>query len=136
MSTLQTTQDVEYYTLSSPNLSKPCISCTFEFLISATPYLQTHHLGAFPSVGVAVKHRHAPRPLIHPPDDRTWHTPVPSLTWPQTPKWEAPRVAALSGPIKWHDRQETRRPRERGGDGMVKKKSRRQSFNFYHNSYW
>jgi hypothetical protein len=29
----------------SPNLSKPYVACTFEFLISATPYLQTHHLG-------------------------------------------------------------------------------------------
>jgi hypothetical protein len=31
--------------------------CTFEFLISTTPYLQTHQIGGYPSVGVAVKHR-------------------------------------------------------------------------------
>jgi hypothetical protein len=35
-----TTHDIGYYTLSGPNLSKLYISCTFEFLTSATPYLQ------------------------------------------------------------------------------------------------
>jgi hypothetical protein len=30
-------------------------------MISATPYLQTHHLGGYPSVGVAVKHRQLAR---------------------------------------------------------------------------
>jgi hypothetical protein len=42
------TQDVGYYTLGGPNLSKLCVPYTFEFLISATPYLQTYHLGGIP----------------------------------------------------------------------------------------
>ena len=30
--------------IHSTNLSKPCVACTFEFLILATPYLQINHL--------------------------------------------------------------------------------------------
>jgi hypothetical protein len=40
-----------YYALDSPNLSKPCVPCTFEFLISVIPPQ------GYPSLGVAVKHR-------------------------------------------------------------------------------
>jgi hypothetical protein len=42
---IQTTQDIGYYALGGPNLCKIYVPCTFEFLISATPYLKTHHLG-------------------------------------------------------------------------------------------
>jgi hypothetical protein len=45
---MQITLDVGYYALGSLNLSKSCVSCTFEFLISVTPYLQTHHLRGIP----------------------------------------------------------------------------------------
>jgi hypothetical protein len=45
---IQTIQDVGYYALGGPNLSKLCVPYTFEFLILATPYLQTHHLGGIP----------------------------------------------------------------------------------------
>jgi hypothetical protein len=45
---IQTIQDIGYYALSGPNLSKLYVPCTFEFLISVTPYLQTHHLGGIP----------------------------------------------------------------------------------------
>jgi len=38
---IQTTKhDVGYYAHCGPNLSKPCVACTFEFLISASPYLK------------------------------------------------------------------------------------------------
>jgi hypothetical protein len=37
---LQTIQDVGYYALGGPNMSKLYVPSTFEFLISATPYLQ------------------------------------------------------------------------------------------------
>ncbi|PUZ48442.1 hypothetical protein GQ55_7G245800 [Panicum hallii var. hallii] len=38
---IQTTkQDVRYYAHHSPNLCKPCVACTFKFLISASPYLK------------------------------------------------------------------------------------------------
>jgi hypothetical protein len=50
-----TTQDVEYYALGSLNLSKFYISCTFEFLISATPHLQST-TSEVSSVELEVKH--------------------------------------------------------------------------------
>jgi hypothetical protein len=49
-----------YYALGGPNLSKLCVSCTFKFLISVTPYLQTGDLGVSLG-GVAVKHRQLAR---------------------------------------------------------------------------
>jgi hypothetical protein len=45
-----------YYTHRGPNLYKPCVACTFEFLISATTYLKLTTLGT-PLGGQAVKHR-------------------------------------------------------------------------------
>jgi hypothetical protein len=45
---IETTQDVGYYALGGTNLSKPCVPYTFEFQISAIPYLQTHHLRGIP----------------------------------------------------------------------------------------
>jgi hypothetical protein len=54
---IQTTkQDVGYYAHRGPNLSKPHIACTVEFLISATPYLKLTTSG-IPLGGQAVKHR-------------------------------------------------------------------------------
>jgi hypothetical protein len=41
---IQTTQDVGYYAPDGSNPFKLSVPCTFEFSISATPYLQTHHL--------------------------------------------------------------------------------------------
>jgi hypothetical protein len=42
---IQTTiQDVGYYATRTLNLSKPCVACTFEFLIMVTPCLQTYYL--------------------------------------------------------------------------------------------
>jgi hypothetical protein len=55
---IQTTKhDVGYYAHRGPNLSKPCVACTFEFLISALPYLKLTTSG-IPLGGQAVKHRH------------------------------------------------------------------------------
>jgi hypothetical protein len=51
-----TTQNVEYYAYCGPNLSKFYIPCIFEFLISATPHLQSTTSG-YPSVGLELKHR-------------------------------------------------------------------------------
>jgi hypothetical protein len=54
---IQTTkQDVGYYAYRGLNLSKPCVACTFKFLISATSYLKLTTLG-IPLGGQAVKHR-------------------------------------------------------------------------------
>jgi murein endopeptidase len=36
---IQITQDIGFYALGCPNLSKLCVPCTFEFLILTTPYL-------------------------------------------------------------------------------------------------
>jgi hypothetical protein len=48
---IQTTiQDVGYYAHRGPNLSKPCVPCTFEFLISASPNLNLPPW-VYPSVG-------------------------------------------------------------------------------------
>jgi hypothetical protein len=54
---IQTTiQDVGYYAPRGPNLSKFCVPCTFEFLISVSPHLKLTTLGI--SLGVQpVKHR-------------------------------------------------------------------------------
>jgi hypothetical protein len=41
---IQNTQDVGYYAPGGPDLSKLFVPCTFEFLILAIPYLETHHL--------------------------------------------------------------------------------------------
>jgi hypothetical protein len=58
---IQTTkQDVGYYAHRGPNLSKPCVACTFEFLISASPYLKLTTSG-IPLGGQAVKHRQLAR---------------------------------------------------------------------------
>jgi hypothetical protein len=58
---IQTTkQDVGYYAHRGPNLSKPRVACTFEFLISATPYLKLTTSG-IPLGGQAVKHRQLAR---------------------------------------------------------------------------
>jgi hypothetical protein len=55
---IQTTkQDVGYYAHRGPNLSKPCVACTFEFLISASPCLKLTTSGT-PLGGQAVKYRH------------------------------------------------------------------------------
>jgi hypothetical protein len=54
-----TKQDVGYYAHRGPNLSKPCVACNFEFLISVSPYLKLTTLGITLS-GQAVKHRQAP----------------------------------------------------------------------------
>jgi hypothetical protein len=57
---IQTTkQDIGYYAHCGQNLSKPCVACTFKFLISATPYLKLTTLG-IPLGGQAVKHRQMP----------------------------------------------------------------------------
>jgi hypothetical protein len=54
---IQTTKrDIGYYAHRGPNLSKPCVACTFEFLISVTPYLKLTTSG-IPLDGQAVKHR-------------------------------------------------------------------------------
>jgi hypothetical protein len=54
---IQTTiQDVGYYAHRGPNLSKPCVACTFEFLISASPYLKLT-TSVIPPGGQTVKHR-------------------------------------------------------------------------------
>jgi hypothetical protein len=58
---IQTTiQDVGYYTHRGPNLSKPCVACTFEFLISTLPYLKLT-TSSIPLGEQAVKHRQ----LVH-----------------------------------------------------------------------
>jgi hypothetical protein len=54
---IQTTKkDVRYYAHHGPNLSKPCVACTFEFLILASPYLKLTTSG-IPLGGQAVKRR-------------------------------------------------------------------------------
>jgi hypothetical protein len=54
---IQTTkQDVGYYVHRGLNLSKSCVACTFEFQISATPYLKLT-TSSIPLSGQAVKHR-------------------------------------------------------------------------------
>jgi hypothetical protein len=50
---------VGYYAHCGLNLSKPCVACTFENLISASPYLKLTTSG-IPLGGQAVKHRHPP----------------------------------------------------------------------------
>jgi hypothetical protein len=48
---IQTTiQDLGYYAPRGPNLSKFCVPCTFEFLISVSPHLNLPPW-AYPSVG-------------------------------------------------------------------------------------
>jgi hypothetical protein len=49
-------QDVGYYAPSSPNLSKLCVPCTFEFLISVFTHPKSTTLG-IPLGGQPVKHR-------------------------------------------------------------------------------
>jgi hypothetical protein len=51
-----TIQDVGYYASYGPNLSKFCVPCTFEFLISASPYLKLTTSGISLG-GQPVKHR-------------------------------------------------------------------------------
>jgi hypothetical protein len=55
-----TTQDVGYYAPHGPNLSKFCVPCTFEFLISASPHLKLTTLGISLG-GQPVKHRQLAR---------------------------------------------------------------------------
>jgi hypothetical protein len=50
-------QDVGCYAPCGPNLSKSCVSCTFEFLISAFPHPKLTTLGLSLG-GQPVKHRH------------------------------------------------------------------------------
>jgi hypothetical protein len=49
-------QDVGYYAPCGPNLSKSCVPCTFEFLISASPHPKLTTLGISLG-GQPVKHR-------------------------------------------------------------------------------
>jgi hypothetical protein len=53
-------QDIGYDAHRGPNLSKPCVACTFEFLISASPYLKLTTSGISLG-GQAVKHRQLAR---------------------------------------------------------------------------
>jgi hypothetical protein len=55
-----TTQDVGYYARRGPNLSKFCVPCTFEYLISASPHLKLTTLGISLG-GQPVKHRQLAR---------------------------------------------------------------------------
>jgi hypothetical protein len=58
---IQTTiQNVGYYAPCGPNLSKPCVPCTFEFLISASPHPKLTTLGISLG-GQPVKHRQLAR---------------------------------------------------------------------------
>jgi hypothetical protein len=59
---IQTTiQDVGYYAPCGPNLSKSCVPCTFEFLISASPHPKLTTLGiSFGGQPVKHRQRHAP----------------------------------------------------------------------------
>jgi hypothetical protein len=50
------TQDVGYYALDGSNMSKLCVPCTFDFLISATTLPTNSPPQGYPLVGVAVKH--------------------------------------------------------------------------------
>jgi hypothetical protein len=61
---------------------------------------------------------------MRPPDDRTWHTPTPSLTWPQPLQREALRAPALSTPASGGIDKRPSGQEEEEGDGMVEKKTR------------
>jgi hypothetical protein len=63
---IQTIQDVGCYAPCGPNLSKSCVPCTFEFLISASPHPKLTTLGISLG-GQPVKHRQGSLPpLIYP----------------------------------------------------------------------
>jgi hypothetical protein len=53
-------QDVGYYAPCGPNLSKSCVPCAFEFLISASPHPKLTTLGISLG-GQPVKHRQLAR---------------------------------------------------------------------------
>jgi hypothetical protein len=53
---IQTIQDVGYYAPCGPNLSKLCVPCTFEFLISVSPHPKLTTLDISLG-GQPVKHR-------------------------------------------------------------------------------
>jgi hypothetical protein len=57
---IQTIQDVGYYASRGLNLSKFCVPCTFEFLISASPHPKLTTL-RIPLGGQTVKHRQLAR---------------------------------------------------------------------------
>jgi hypothetical protein len=59
-----TTQDVGCYASCGPNLSKLCVPCTFEFLISASPHPKLTTLGISLG-GQPVKHRQLYHCLVH-----------------------------------------------------------------------
>jgi hypothetical protein len=83
---IQTTKhDVGYYAHRGPNLSKPCVACTFEFLISASPYLKITTWG-IPLGGQAVKHQ-----------QRLPRSRVPWWSWiPLTPQWQQSSNESIS----------------------------------------
>jgi hypothetical protein len=56
-------QDVGYYAPSGPNLSKLCVPCSFEFLISAFPHPKPTTLGISLG-GQPVKHRQGSLPPV------------------------------------------------------------------------
>jgi hypothetical protein len=56
---IQTTQDIGYYALGGPNLSKLYVPCTFEFLVLATPEVSlSGHGGKTPTAGTPGKGVH------------------------------------------------------------------------------
>jgi hypothetical protein len=59
---IQTIQDVGYYALGGPNVSKPCVPLHLQVLDLGDPLPTNLPLRGYPSVGVMVKHRHAPSP--------------------------------------------------------------------------
>jgi hypothetical protein len=83
-------QDVGCYASCGPNLSKLCVHCTFEFLISASPYPKLTTLGISLG-GQPVKHRQLARQV----GERVEDPPASSMASFQFTSWNQLRLVEL-----------------------------------------